>query len=506
MALSKSIIRQSHFLGTKVRNLRKRNHLTMEDLSARCIRINPEYAPSVSYLSMIERGKRVPSIEMLKVIAQVFQKDPNWFLDDQPEAVDITPNKGTRGGITGMALEPGFLFSEEILQIAIPEMLSQTGISGRQFAQLLIRAHQESLKNHFPDLERAAENIGQKQLNLTVEDLIDIAHHLGLSIHWFSEASTEVKDELGLAANRLVTSYFEPPGSIYLNELMKPFPTRIKYDLAVYIGHNILHSKEGCKTVLSIGHTNSWEENSAEQATYDINSIDMLQAWRDFESSFFAGALLCPKVPFRQLLDRNGYEISVHEKVGVSPSVAMRRMTAVSPYPYWHYFDAYGEGKLKAVYRGNGIPLPWGNMRKVKDPCQHWAVFRQLASPQSGSSAQISLLNVGDEPRIYCCESVNVIDPAGNSRVLCAGIDLNPALEAQGWNALDIATSLKEACISGGGAAKIPKPIHQRLTTIAKILNINWIERGITKEAQLICSRGGVCPRKPNCYQSASTE
>ncbi|MEG3693811.1 helix-turn-helix transcriptional regulator, partial [Vibrio coralliirubri] len=64
MALSKSLVRQSHFLGTKIRNLRKRNHLTMEDLSARCIRIDPECAPSVSYLSMIERGKRVPSIDM----------------------------------------------------------------------------------------------------------------------------------------------------------------------------------------------------------------------------------------------------------------------------------------------------------------------------------------------------------------------------------------------------------------------------------------------------------
>lgn len=46
----------------------------MEDLSARCIRVSPEYAPSVSYLSMIERGKRVPSVEMLEVIAEVFQK------------------------------------------------------------------------------------------------------------------------------------------------------------------------------------------------------------------------------------------------------------------------------------------------------------------------------------------------------------------------------------------------------------------------------------------------
>ena len=30
-------IRNAHFLGTKIRNLRKRNSLTMEDLSARCI-------------------------------------------------------------------------------------------------------------------------------------------------------------------------------------------------------------------------------------------------------------------------------------------------------------------------------------------------------------------------------------------------------------------------------------------------------------------------------------
>ena len=139
MKNSKSLFRQSHFLGTKIRNLRKRNNLTLEDLSARCIKISAEEAPSVSYLSMIERGKRVPSEGMLTVIATVFQKELNWFLDDEPEPQDNTPDKGNRGGISGMALEPRFLFSNEILQIAIPEMLSQTGTSGRQFAHLLIR-------------------------------------------------------------------------------------------------------------------------------------------------------------------------------------------------------------------------------------------------------------------------------------------------------------------------------------------------------------------------------
>ncbi|PMH43198.1 MerR family transcriptional regulator [Vibrio sp. 10N.286.49.B3] len=473
----------------------------MEDLSTRCMRVNPEHAPSVSYLSMIERGKRVPSFDMLEVIAEVFQKKPTWFLDDEPGQQAITPNKGSRGGISGMALEPNFLFSNDILQIAIPEMLSQTGITGRQFAHLLIRAHQESLQNHFPDLERAAEEVGLKRLNLSVEDLTDIARHLNIDIRWISRTPQDIVDELGINSKQLVTSFFEPPNTIYLNDILKQYPTRLKYDLAVYIGHSILHSQEGLKSVLSVGNNNSWEDFTDEKPTSELNSQDILQAWRDFESSFFAGALLCPKVPYRQLLDRNGYEIDVHKKAGVSPSVAMRRMTVVSPYPHWHYFDAYGPGKLKAVYRGNGIPLPWGNMRMVNDPCQHWAVFRRLSEFQQGSSAQISILNVANEPRIYCCESINMTDPAGNNRVLCAGIDLNPAITAQGGDAFAIAEELKQSCVKGGGSVSIPRHIRKDLTTVAKILNINWIERGIENDARLICSRGTACPREPSCYQ-----
>ncbi|MCO4790391.1 DUF3612 domain-containing protein, partial [Vibrio cholerae] len=241
----------------------------------------------------------------LEVIAEVFQKDPIWFLDDEPEQIDITPEKGNRGGISGMALEPSFLFSNDILQIAIPEMLSQTGITGRQFAHLLIRAHQESLQNHFPDLERAAEEVGLKRLNLSVTDLLDIAKGLGLDVRWVKRTPHDVTDELGVSAKQLVTSFFEPPGRIYLNEILREYPTRLKYDLAVYIGHNVLHNKDGLKSVLSVGHTQGWDEMVETSPSSELNSQDILQAWRDFESSFFAGALLCPKVPFRQLLDRN---------------------------------------------------------------------------------------------------------------------------------------------------------------------------------------------------------
>ncbi|MGI2114664.1 DUF3612 domain-containing protein [Shewanella frigidimarina] len=499
MRNEKSLMRKTHFLGTKIRNLRKRNNLTMEDLSARCVRVDSGNSPSVSYLSMIERGKRVPSADMLAVIAVVFQKEVEWFLDDVPEDEAITPEKGNKGGISGMPLEPSFLFSNDILQIAIPEMLSQTGTSGRQFAHLLIRAHQEHHQNHFPDLERAAEEVGLKRMPLATEDIIDIAKGMGLKIKWIDRAPKDVINEMGLSSKQLVTSFFEPPGTIYISNILKNRPSRLRYDLAVHIGHCVLHNKDGLKSVMMSGRRDDFDDALVPQSN-TLNAQDILHAWRDFESSFFAGALLCPKVPYRQLLDRHGYEISVHKQLQVSASVAMRRMTVVSPYPHWHYFDAYAPGKLKAVYRGNGIPLPWGNMRLVEDPCQHWAVFRMINEPVAGTSAQISILNVGNEPRIYCCESIKVDDSAGNPHVLCAGIDLNPAIEAQGKDAQSIAHELKQACSTGGGSIIIPKHIQKDLISVAKILNINWIERGIKKDAQLICSRGAVCPRQPSCY------
>ncbi|MEL0068138.1 MAG: DUF3612 domain-containing protein, partial [Gammaproteobacteria bacterium] len=177
------------------------------------------------------------------------------------------------------------------------------------------------------------------------------------------------------------------------------------------------------------------------------------------------------------------------------------RMTAVSPYPHWHFFDAYAPGKLKAVYRGNGIPLPWGNMRIVEDPCQHWAVFRNINHPKEGSEAQLSILNVQGQPRIYVCESTNTRDLSGENHVLCAGVDLNPAIEAQGKDAHALSCEIRDHCIENGGTAMIPDNLRQDIESVARILNISWIEDGLQSDARLICSRGNICPRKPSCYE-----
>jgi len=499
MSSSQGLMRKAHFLGTKIKRLRKRNHLTLEDLSVRCIQIDREAGPSVSYLSMIENGKRVPSSRLLAIIADVFQKDINWFYDEvlEEEAIELEPKSG---GIEGIPLEPGFLFSNDLLQTAIPELLTQTGTTGRQFAHLLIRAHQEAHQNRFPDLERAAEGVGHKHFPQSADRLFELAKHVGLEIQWFDENPFTEQGEKTGSLKTLVRSFYEAPNVVFLNRKLEGLPERIKYDLANHIAHRVLHDGDGARAPrVAGGQIDGQRQDSA-----NMDAKDILYAWRDFECSYFAGALLCPKAAFRQFLTRHSYSIDVGRKIELSTALIMRRMPSVSPYPHWHYFDAYPPGNLRAVYRGNGIPLPWGNMKMVLDPCQHWAVFKMLNSRSNKPSAQISVLRNGDDARLYCCESIREKDPAGNSHVMCAGVDLSPALKSQGFDARDVIEQIEAGCNRGGGRAAIPVDARQKLESVGKILNIGWIGDGAKKEASIICPRSSSCPRDKHCLGSTA--
>jgi hypothetical protein len=178
-------------------------------------------------------------------------------------------------------------------------------------------------------------------------------------------------------------------------------------------------------------------------------------------------------------------------------------MSSVSPYQHWHYFDAYPPGNLRAVYRGNGIPLPWGNMTMVSDPCQHWAVFRMLNTTSDKPSSQISILRSGDDKRLYCCQSIRSTDAAGNPHVLCVGVDLSPALSAQNIDAMKTIDMIESSCNSGGGSAPIPAEAKAQLISISKILNIGWIAEGTDRDATIICQRSSNCPRDNHCLGKA---
>jgi transcriptional regulator with XRE-family HTH domain len=490
--------RKSHFLGTKLRALRKRNGLTLEELSARCIQLDSQSAPSISYLSMIESGKRIPSEEVLGLLSSLFQREPRWFLDGNPEA-EITALKERAAGAAGVPLEPAFLFSKDLLQAAIPELLAQTGTTGRQFAHLLIRSHQEMSRNDFPDLERSAESVGGRRFPLGTDELMRLCKHHGLGLRWFERKPVLARDK-DRELRSMVRSFFESPRTVYLNRGLQADPARLKFDLATHLGHKVLHDGDGLKSAHATGGEMGGSPEGGAEVAAGMNAQDVLHAWRDFECSFFAGALLCPKVPFRRFLTRESYRVEAGEKIELTPAVVMRRMTKVSPYPYWHFFDAYPPGYLRAVYRGNGIPLPWGNMAQVTDPCPNWAVFRMLNENRSADrGSQISVLRDGDQSLLYCCHSRRTDDMAGNPHVLSVGIDLAPALRSHTVDAENIVASITDECLHHHGEARIPKAAAEAIKGAAKVLNIAWVEDALSRPARIICPRSTHCPRTEHC-------
>ena len=487
--------RNSHFLGAKLRALRKQNHMTLEELSQRCIQIDAQAAPSVSYLSMIESGRRVPAEQVMLTLAKVFQRTAAWFFDQNVAVVPVKAAPST-GGAARAPLEPAFLFSKDLLKAAIPELLSQTGTTGRQFAQLLIRSYQESSRNEFPDLERAAEDVGKREFPLTVDAMIGLCKAHGLELRWFERKPVMALNQ-GREVRSMLRSFYEPPGTVYLNQALQAEPARLKFDLATHLAHKVLHNGDGTKSIASGGDAGGSPEAGGHVAGMDPR--DVLSAWRDFECSFFAGALLCPKQPFRRLLTRERYRVEMGAKLELTPAVVMRRMTKVSPYPYWHFFDAYPPGLLRAVYRGNGIPLPWGNMTQASDPCPHWAVFRLLRDSKAKAGSQISVLRDDDRWLLYCCHSLRTQDMAGNRHVLSVGIDLVPALEANGVDASQVVERIAQDCQQRGGVAKIPKAEADAISAVANVLNIEWVKESLANGAQIICPRSSSCARDGKC-------
>lgn len=497
------IIRNSHFLGAKLRNLRKEHRITLEDLSARCAQIDPQNAPSVSYLSMIESGRRNPSQEVLSLIAKVLQRKPAWFLDQNAEFVAPAGRKPAVGGSARIPFEPSFLFSKDLLQAAIPELLLQTGTTGRQFAHLLIRSHQEISRNEYPDLERAAESVGKRIFPLDVDDLLALCKHHGLEVRWFERKPVLARDK-DREMLSVVRSFYDPPGTIFLNQALQSDPARLKFDLASHIGHKVLHGGDGLKSPHATGGDLGESPDSGSSFHAGIEARDVLHAWRDFECSFFAGALLCPKIPFRRFLIRERYRVDAWQKLELTPAVIMRRMTKVSPYPYWHFFDADAPGHFRAVYRGNGIPLPWGNMAQAKDPCPNWAVFRMFGDTPD-SSSQISVLRENDQWLLYCCHTLRTRDMAGNPHVLSVGIDLLPALSSNGADAAQIVDSIAEDCLRKKGPAKVNSTAANAIREVANILSIDWVEASLQQPARIICSRCSNCPRQGQCSSAPAT-
>ena len=490
--------RKTHFIGSKIKYLRKLNKMTLEDLTVRCMQISSYSAPSISYLSLIENGKRTPSRDLMESICEIFQKNNKWFEDKN--ILPLNDRFNMKNQFELIDLEPNFLFSNEILEKGIPALLSQTGTTGRQFSHILIRTYQEKNNNQFPYIEKESELTGNKIFPLDLNDILNLYNKHNLKIKWFDKESFMTKDDSGKDIKTFFRSFYDFPNKIYINAKMKNEPARLKFDLATYLAHKILHNGDGIMSNHSSGGVVGGSTRPYERKTSTFDQKDILYAWRDFECSFFAGSLLCPKIPFRRFLNRNKYNILSYTKIGVTPSVFLRRITSASSYKYWHYFDVYPPGNLRAVYRGDGIPMPWGNMRLVTDPCRQWGIFRLLSNLQiKRPLTQLSLLKQNNILKLYCTLSLKTNDAAGNPHVIGIGIDMNRAINIQGYNAENLNKSIYSECLENGGYVIANKKTKNIISQVGKVLNISWIIESLENPINITCQRSTNCPRDISC-------
>ena len=496
--MKKIISRNVHFLGSKIRSQRKALNLTLEDLSIRCIQMDSDIAPSISYLSLIETGNRTPSEKLLKLFAEIFQKNINWFLDDSTDRK--SKDKLSKYSFEAIDFEPNFLFSKQLIKKTIPSLLSQAGVSGRQFAHILIRAYQEKNYNQFPDIERIADSIGNKKLPLRENDLIKIYKKLNLKIVWFNKSPFETNNDYGIKIKSTLRSFYESKNIVYLNETLKKDPSRLKYDMSLYIAHKVLHGGDGQISNHASGGELGGSPNPFGHKSEEIKQKDILYAWRDFECSFFAGALLCPKMPLRRFLSANSYNIFSAKNLNVTASTFMRRITAVSPYKYWHYFDAYSPGYLRAIYRGDGIKMPWGSMRMIANPCSRWGMFNILKSSKNESPlSQISILKRKNKSHIYCSVSLIIKDISNTKHSVSLGIDLEPFLKKYTDDSSTYIGDIEKSLIKVGGNGKLKKTQSDIINKLSKVLNIHWIADATDNETYIICEKNSYCKKGKCC-------
>ena len=90
-------------------------------------------------------------------------------------------------------------------------------------------------------------------------------------------------------------------------------------------------------------------------------------------------------------------------------------------------------------------------------------------------------------------------DALDELHVLSVGVDLLPALDAQGFDGEAVVAAVADSCRRGGGDGAIPAEAAANIRAVSQVLNIAWIADALDSQASVICPRSGACPRHPSC-------
>jgi XRE family transcriptional regulator, fatty acid utilization regulator len=359
-------------LGQRLRHLRRTRGMTLDQLSAAVGR-----APS--QLSLIENGKREPKLSLLQAIAAALGVPMQDLL--RPEApsrragleIELAHFQAApayaalglpvvRGGrrLPADALESLIGLHRELTRL-LTEQSATPEVARRANAQL--RAEMRERDNYFAEIEHAAagllRSVRQQTGPLSQRGILDIAAHLGFTLHYASDLPASTRSVTDLRNRR-----------VYLPQVASGTGHDPRAVVLQTLGHFVL------------GH--------ADPAGYG----DFLR--QRVEANYFAAALLMPETFAVEFLrgaraDRALAIDDLRDAFGVSYETAAHRFTNLATHHFGipvHFARVHESGTIYKAYENDNVRFPADVTGAIEGQhaCRRWASRTVFAAEDPYSS------------------------------------------------------------------------------------------------------------------------
>lgn len=373
--------------GMKVRQARLEAGLNLSEFAGRC-----DLSPS--YVTEIEKGRKYPKTDKIMKMAQVLGKGY-----DDLVSIKLASSLTYLETILSSPLLSQFPFEEFDLEVAdlvhlftrapdkasallhaVLEIGRQYDMKEEYFLRAALRSYQEIHENYFEDLEEAASTFAARyQLNGSPPLSLTSLQHIIESIFGYQLDHTQLADQPALSGYRSVFIKGGRP-KLLLNPALQPM--QIKFILARELGYQYLDLKERANT----------------SAPDKVESFQ--QVLNDFKASYFAGALLMPRVDtladleaFFQLPTwRPDHLLAMLDKYDVTTEMLFYRFCELIPQffgiklHFLRFHNANGDFKLVKQLNMNNLHLPSG-IGLHEHHCRRWLALRLLKQLSAAQAA-----------------------------------------------------------------------------------------------------------------------
>ncbi len=449
----------SIYAGAAVRRLRKSEGLTQAAMAARI-------GISASYLNLLERNQRPLSARVIVQIVDAFDFDPRGLRED--EAI---------GGIDGLARRfADERFAEfDIDREEITDFLSIAPRAAAAFAQLFdrkdaaaparrspveaTRAEIEKWRNHFADLDHAAE---------------ELADEMRLS-----------RGEIGSALAERLRDRHQFTVRILPREVMPDMRRRLDlHARQVQLSESLRHESRTFQLATQIAQLEFREPIAAVAAGAGFDDPEAGALFERHLQSYFAAALVMPYGRFLRACEATGYDFEIlQRRFGVSFEQLAHRLTTLQRVgqrglPFFMIRVDRASQFSKRFAGASSASLVDGDAS-----CPLWAIHRAFECAGETVVQAVRLYDPGAAPAhwLTAAQSVEGSGASGEARfVVALGIEMRLAREIA--ISRKVSTAEEDAQPVGRGCEQCHRPgcMQRSLPPRGAALAFDRISQAIT--------------------------